>query len=109
MPRFEMRFIPRTMAMDVAEAELANALVAVIGGNRPTISLAQVYHYLARFFQIKEQEVRVRCYSPDNFILNFTDRRVANRVLHVDLPSGAEFMLLFRCWRRKARALFSPL
>jgi hypothetical protein len=39
-PRFELQVIPRTTAMDMAEAELENALVAVEGSTRPPVSPA---------------------------------------------------------------------
>jgi hypothetical protein len=47
--RFELRVIPRTQAIDEAEAALANALVVLVGGNRPTLSPEQVRHHLSCF------------------------------------------------------------
>jgi hypothetical protein len=35
---FELRVIPRTKAIDDVEAALGNALVIVVGGNRPPLS-----------------------------------------------------------------------
>jgi hypothetical protein len=49
--RFELRVIPRTQAIDEAEAALANALVVLVGGNRPTLSPEQVRHHLSRFLR----------------------------------------------------------
>jgi hypothetical protein len=61
--RFELRVIPRTQAIDEAEAALANALVVLVGGNRPTLSPEQVRHHLSRFYAIRDGEVQVKRYS----------------------------------------------
>jgi hypothetical protein len=39
---FELRVIPCTKAIDDVEAALANALVIVVGGNRPPLSLEKI-------------------------------------------------------------------
>jgi hypothetical protein len=43
------------------------------------------------------------------FLLQFKDRREADRVLHVLAPDDTELRLVFRRWCRQAAALFSPL
>jgi hypothetical protein len=99
-PHVETQIIPRTVAMDAAEERLANALVVVVGGTRPAISLAQVLHYLASFFQVIEHNVVVRCSALDDFILMFLDRSVADKVLLSNPPTWSPFVLLFRQWHR---------
>jgi hypothetical protein len=53
-PRFEMRVIPHTVAMDTTEEEISNALVIVIGDTRPAVTPAHVLLYLTRFFQVRD-------------------------------------------------------
>jgi hypothetical protein len=45
--RFELRLIPRTPAINEAEAALANALTVMVGGTRPVLSLEQVRDHLS--------------------------------------------------------------
>jgi hypothetical protein len=104
--RFELRVIPRTQAIDEAEAALANALVVLVGGNRPTLSPEQVRHHLSRFYAIRDGEVQVKRYSCVDFLLIFTTRQLADRVLHAPPPPQAEFMLIFCRWSRQAGSLF---
>jgi hypothetical protein len=57
--------------MDVVEVNHNNALVVVVGGSRPNVTPVQVTSYLAQFFQVEEQEVRVVWSYPDGFLLVF--------------------------------------
>jgi hypothetical protein len=42
--------IPRSAAINAAEAELATTLVVMIGGPRPVVSVSQVVVHLEDFF-----------------------------------------------------------
>ncbi|OEL16658.1 hypothetical protein BAE44_0022323, partial [Dichanthelium oligosanthes] len=107
--RSELRIIPRTQEMGVAEDELANTLVARVGGAVPGVSIAQVASHFGRFFQVREQEALIRCYMLDGFLISFADGQVTDWVLHALQPSGADLMLVFQRWRCQSRAVFSPL
>jgi hypothetical protein len=68
-----------------------------VGGTRPLIGLDQVRAHLGRFYEVQKQQVSVRRYGEEDFLLVFTEARVAS------------CLLLFHRWRRQAGALFSPL
>jgi hypothetical protein len=82
--------------VDAGDERIANALVAMVGGTRPAVSPAQVLHYLASFYQVAEHQVVVCRSAPDDFILLFSDRVVADKVLLSNLPMGSPFVLLFQ-------------
>jgi hypothetical protein len=48
--------------MDAAEARLASALVAIVGGTKPVVSVAHVTEHLVRHFQVDEEVVFVHRY-----------------------------------------------
>jgi hypothetical protein len=48
---------PLTLEIDSAEEVHGNALVAVVGGTRPTFSSAQVLHFLFHLIQVQLHEV----------------------------------------------------
>jgi hypothetical protein len=99
---FELRVIPRTPAINDAEAALANALTVTVGGTRPVLSSEQVRDHLSRFFAIGEGEVQVKRYNRADFLLVFANRQLADRVLHTP-------PLLQACrWNQQAGALFKP-
>jgi hypothetical protein len=56
---FELRVIPRTTTLDEVEAGLANALVAMVGGNKLQVTPAQVLSYLDSIFGIASDTVQV--------------------------------------------------
>jgi hypothetical protein len=86
--------------MDDAETELANALVAMVGGSRPIVSPTDVLLHLSRLYQVNAHQVEVCRSNPNDFLLIFSERHLADRVLLVDLPDDTPFMLLFRHWRQ---------
>jgi hypothetical protein len=107
---FELRVIPRTQAMNEAEAALANALVMMVGGARPVISPEQIRQHLSQFYSIAERDVQVKRYSCADFLLIFASRLLADSMLHALPPllQQADFPLVFRRWSYRARALFKP-
>jgi hypothetical protein len=54
---FETRVIPRITAMDQAEEALANALVVIVDGDRPTVSLPQVVQLLVIHYAVSIEDV----------------------------------------------------
>jgi hypothetical protein len=97
--------------MDAVKAELAYALVAMVGGSRPRVSTGQVLGYLDRVFGIAGNVVQVRRNYPDDFLLSFLECGDADRVLLAAIAPPLElgFTLTFRRWTRQARASFAPL
>jgi hypothetical protein len=108
-PRFELRVLPRTSAINKEEACLSSTLVAMISGVRPSVGVKQMIQYLVRHFQISPVEVMVKWYKMGGFLLVFSDRRVADRILHAAQPADAALTIRFSPWTRQAGALFSPL
>jgi hypothetical protein len=108
-PRFELRVIPYSAAMDEAEAQLTNSLVTWVGDTLPHVSLDQVMLHLARFYEIGADEVWVSHYNQNDFLLSFSDHRLVDRVQHVALPWETKFTVLFRWWCCQSEALFSPM
>jgi hypothetical protein len=88
--------IPRTPAIDLAEAGLDNALVAVVGGTWSLVSPAQVVGFLGRFYAIRADEVEVKRDSRADFLLVFSSRHLTNQVLHTPPAQGADFLLVFQ-------------
>jgi hypothetical protein len=95
-PRFELRIIPRPVVINAAEEVLSSALVATVGGTRPSLSPGQVSHHLQQFYSVDAQSVVVRRYRSGDFLLTFLDRAVADRVLHAHPPEGTGVRLIFR-------------
>jgi hypothetical protein len=56
-PRFKIRIIPHTTAIDATEVALAKAVVAMVGGTHPTISMAQLLYLLSQHYQVMKDEV----------------------------------------------------
>jgi hypothetical protein len=71
--------------MDEVEADLANALVTVIGGTRLAVSSVKVLTHLSWFYQVAEEQV----------LIVFSEHRITYHVLLTDLLGDAPFTLLF--------------
>jgi hypothetical protein len=108
-PTFEMRVIPQTAAMTAAEDELSRALVAYVGGSRPSISPELVSSYLLRHHGVMADKVRIRRYKVGSFILSFNEDRVDHAVLHAHLPVGFDLILIFTRYRRHTDVIFKLL
>lgn len=63
--------VPRTQEVDDAEEGLQRALVAMIGGTRPPVSVDMVYTNLWSRFEIGRDDVEVRLHDPEDFIVRF--------------------------------------
>jgi hypothetical protein len=78
--------LTRSSATDAVEVELATALVALVGGSRPTVTSEQVLNHLTSFYRVDAGGVRVRHYRSSGFLVNFTDAATVDRVLHASRP-----------------------
>lgn len=65
----EIVVLPGTAQVEAAEEALSLALVAMVGGTRPPVSLAMVHPHLWDDFGI--DEVSVRRHAPQDFIVRF--------------------------------------
>ncbi|CAL5033832.1 unnamed protein product [Urochloa decumbens] len=108
-PRVEFCIIPWSASIEANEQALGSALVAMVAGTRPVVSPAQVELFMSEHFELGRDDVEVRLYRPDDFLLVFRRRTDADRVLHADPPASSAFRLTFRRWRWEARAVSEPM
>jgi hypothetical protein len=94
--RFETRILPCTASIDAAEAELATALVMIIGRTRPVVTLQQVKAQLNIAYQVTGDQVQVWRSHLDDFLLFFEDIATTDRVLHAPPPLGTDLVLRFQ-------------
>jgi hypothetical protein len=79
-PKFELHIVPRTPAIDVVEATPANALVSMVGGLRPFVSVAHILLHLSQHYQVAKNEVQVLEFHPFDFLLIFSSVVAADHV-----------------------------
>ncbi|KAJ1274165.1 hypothetical protein BS78_05G041900 [Paspalum vaginatum] len=80
------------------------ALVATIGGNRPPVSVEQVRQYLVSFHGVAIDRFSVHLYSPEDFLVVFSDLACRDRDLHGAPPQSPLFRLIWRPWLRLSMA-----
>jgi hypothetical protein len=85
--------------MDAAEAELANALVAMVGAAGPPFR-RMMYCSTSHFYHVEAHQVWVCRSNPDDFLLIFSKCQLVDCVLVADLPADAPFLHLFCHWRQ---------
>lgn len=93
--------VPRSAELEAAERDLGRALVAVIAGTRPPVSLAMVRAFLAAEFGI--EDASVHRYEPEDFVVRFANRDDAERVLHSRVLNPP-FRLIWHPWSRLSTA-----
>jgi hypothetical protein len=74
------------------------ALVAVIGGTRPPISLVEVHCWIAKHFGILGDSFQVRRYFPEDFIIVFSFLDDMLRVLHEPPTGNPSLSFVFKRW-----------
>lgn len=104
-PRSEIIIFPQSAELDAAEEALSSlALVALVGGNRPPVSPAQVREHLQSFFRLPPEAFTVSRYAPEDFLVRFYSRNDLEGVLNGPVPIGTPFYPLWRRWRRQSMA-----
>ncbi|CAD6271194.1 unnamed protein product [Miscanthus lutarioriparius] len=69
-----------------AEDELGLALVACVGGTRPSVSPAIVRQFLSDCFRMGIEDAKVLGHDPKDFVVRFRRREDRDRVLHTQAP-----------------------
>lgn len=88
-PRLELLLLPRTAELNEAESALTSlVLVAMVGGNRPTVSPAQVRDQLQSFYNMPADAFIVSRHSPEDFLVQFNCRDDLECVLHALLGTA---------------------
>jgi hypothetical protein len=86
------------------EHALDLALVAMIGGTRPTVTVAELQRWLAVRFGIPGDSVKICRYFPEDILITFSSYDDMVRVLHDRPPVGTPLTIIFKRWRRQALA-----
>lgn len=73
--------VPRTAELQAAEEDLGRAVVVLVGGTRPTVSLAMISSYLLERFDIAVEDADVRRPKPEDFIVRFRHPVDRERIL----------------------------
>lgn len=89
--------MPCTPSLHAVEDALSLALLALVLGTRPAVTLAMMMNHLQEYFSITDEHVFIQRTRPDDFIVRFSHREDLERVLATPLPEGAHFSL----WRRR--------
>lgn len=71
-PLLQLTVVPRTPSIQVAEDVLSLALLALMLGTRPLVTLAMMLQHLHDHYGITEDRVTVRTMRPDDFIIQFS-------------------------------------
>lgn len=74
--------VHRSEEIEEEESELNLALVAVVGGSRPHVSLPEVRSWVANGYGIPRDSFKVRRFQPEDFIFTFSFYYDMLRVLH---------------------------
>ena len=78
--------------------------MALVGGNRPPVSPAEVRAQLESLYHIDGDSFSVSRYSPEDFLVRFTNPMDLDAVLHGPMPVGTPFYLIWKRWRRQSMA-----
>lgn len=73
--------VPRSAKLQAVEDTLGLALVALVGGTRPSISPAMVTRFLFERFGIAAEDADVRRHEPEDFVVRFRHCQDRNHVL----------------------------
>lgn len=96
--------------MDTREARLSScALVAMVGGSHPKVSIFQVGRLLEEFLNLIPEDFEVQGSQPDDFLVQFNTYEIVERILHSHLPAEVPFQLIWRRWRRQSRASLASM
>lgn len=99
-PAVELIVVPRSAEIQAVEDALSLALVAMIGGTRPSVTPVMVRDHLRSHFQIDDAAMSVL-----RHIVHFSPWDDLERVLRTPPPKGSPpFMLTWRRWTRLSRA-----
>lgn len=97
--------VPRSAELQAAEDALSLALVAMVGGTKPAVSLAMVRDYVRINFGIVDDAVSMLRHAPQDFIVRFRRREDLEAVLGTPVArEAAPFTLIWRRWTRFSNA-----
>jgi hypothetical protein len=80
------------------------ALLALVGGSRPFVSVAEVERWLEANYTIAPSSVTIRSFYPEDFLVVLSSYGDMSRVLHQPPSSPAAFSLVFKRWSHQLQA-----
>lgn len=87
--------VSRSAELQAAEDALGLALIAMVGGSRPSVSPAMVASFLFQRFSIVAKDADVRRHDPEDFVVWFQHRVDRDRVLASPPGRWGPFFLWF--------------
>lgn len=91
--------VPRSAELEETEAALRLALVAVVAGTRPTVTMTMVAEYLSSFLGLDDASFSVWRHAPEDFVVRFA------RPQDLEVVPEAPFRLIWNRWRRTSLAV----
>jgi hypothetical protein len=88
----------RSEEIEDEECNLEFALVTVVGGCRPSVSIANVRNWLFTQFSIPGDNVRITRFHPKDFLIVFSFYDDMLHVLQEPPSPSAPFVLVFKQW-----------
>lgn len=90
-----MCVVLRSQKMDTRAAHLSSyALVAMVGGLHPKVSVFQVGQLLEEFLNLIPEDFEVQWSEPNDFLVQFSTPEIAERILYSHLPAEVPFQLI---------------
>jgi hypothetical protein len=108
MPPLDTCMVHHSDEINVTEQALERALVAVVGGARPSVSTTDVRLWLRDFYGIPSSNVTVHRFHLKDFLISFSLPGDMFRVLHHP-PPNPSFALILKRWRRQLMASMDNL
>lgn len=102
-PSVEVVVVPWSDELQAVEDALSLALVALIGGTRPSVTTAMVRDHLRTRFNVDDAAMSVMRHAPEDFIVRFSHREDLEWVLHAPPEGSAPFSLTWWRWTRLSR------
>ncbi|KAK1686027.1 hypothetical protein QYE76_046875 [Lolium multiflorum] len=97
-------FLEYSDEMHHMEEQLPLAVVVTVTGTRPEVDLADVAALLHAEFGVGPNDMPIRAYSPEDFLLLCSDRRLRDRMVAKGLTHASWFSLSLRGWLRQSHA-----
>ncbi|RLM58072.1 hypothetical protein C2845_PM18G11150 [Panicum miliaceum] len=104
-PARELCIIDRSTSIANTEAELHRAILIMVVGTRPTVSVQEAQEAVAEEFALSPVTLKIARYAPEDFILLLPDNATAYLVLRVGGGIRTpQFSLHLKRWSHQAHA-----
>lgn len=100
----EVCILARSEGMDDLERRPQLAMVAYVGGSRPSVSCVDAAIAISEELNIPRHCFSVHKYHPEDFLIVFASRELRNRALASPSVEHQGFKLFIKPWLRQAQA-----